>query len=118
MKQFTSKTQKIGEIGEEKACLFLVKQGYNIVDRNISNKFGEIDIVAKKGGKYYFFEVKAGRIGGWVNPAENLTKAKLRKFLISTEYYALQKGLGEYVLKGVIVLLGKDQEKIEFIDIS
>lgn len=58
-KIFTSKTQKIGEIGENIAVKFLMKQGFEILDRNYTKKWGEIDIVAKKEGKLYFIEVKS-----------------------------------------------------------
>lgn len=58
-KIFTSKTQKTGEIGENVAVRFLVKHGYAIVERNYTKKWGEIDIVAEKGNKLYFIEVKS-----------------------------------------------------------
>lgn len=58
-KVFTSKTQKIGEIGENIAVKFLMKQGFAILDRNYTKKWGEIDIIAKKDDKIYFIEVKS-----------------------------------------------------------
>ena len=58
-KVFTSKKQKIGEIGENIACKFLVKQGFSILDRNYTKKWGELDIVARKYDKLYFIEVKS-----------------------------------------------------------
>jgi putative endonuclease len=58
MKQFTSKNQKIGEIGESLSCKFLVKHGFSIIERNYTRKWGEIDIVAQKDKKLYFIEVK------------------------------------------------------------
>ena len=58
-KVFTSETQKIGEIGENIAVKFLVKHGFSIIDRNYTKKWGEIDIVAEKGNKLYFIEVKS-----------------------------------------------------------
>ena len=58
MKRFTSKTQKIGEIGEKIAEMFLVKHGFTVIDRNFTHKLGEIDIIAKKNSKIFFFEVK------------------------------------------------------------
>ncbi len=50
--------QNIGKIGEETACKFLMKQGYQIVLRNYWKKWGEIDIVAKKDRVIHFVEVK------------------------------------------------------------
>ena len=58
-KVFTSDTQKTGEIGENIAVKFLVKQGFSILDRNYTKKWGELDIVAKKDNKLYFIEVKS-----------------------------------------------------------
>lgn len=58
-KVFTSKTQKIGEIGENIAVKFLMKHNFAILDRNYTKKWGEIDIVAKKDNKIYFIEVKS-----------------------------------------------------------
>src|SRR3989344_3890108 len=58
-KVFTSKTQKIGEIGENLAIKFLMKHGFTILDRNYTKKWGEIDIVAEKESKIHFVEVKS-----------------------------------------------------------
>ncbi len=107
MKRFTSPTQRFGELGEQKAVDFLVGQGFLIVERNVSGRYGEIDIVAKRAGMYYFFEVKAGKQGAWFNPAENLTKAKLEKLLKSVEYYCVRNGIYDYSIEGIIVLMGK-----------
>lgn len=105
-------------MGEEKACMFLVKQGFSILERNVSNKFGEIDIVAKKGSKHYFFEVKAGKKGGFINPAENLTKEKLRKFAVSVEHYALVNKVLDYQMQGIVVLLNGNEASVEIVDLS
>ncbi len=51
--------QKIGQIGEDCACEYLEKNGYKIIDRNYLKKWGEIDIVAQKGRKIHFVEVKS-----------------------------------------------------------
>ncbi len=58
MKIFTSEKQKIGLLGEQFAEMFLVKHGFSIIDRNFSNRFGEIDIVAMKDSRIYFLEIK------------------------------------------------------------
>jgi putative endonuclease len=59
MKNFTSKSQKIGKIGEDIAAKFLMKHGFSVLDRNYTKKWGEIDIIAQKEEKLYFIEVKS-----------------------------------------------------------
>ncbi|MCC7436390.1 YraN family protein [Candidatus Nomurabacteria bacterium] len=101
--------------------MFLMKHGFTIIERNVANKFGEIDIVAKSHGAYYFFEVKTGKQGGFIHPAENLTKEKLRKFLISVEHYCLIKKIKNYHVQGIVVLLpksGSANPKIELLDLT
>jgi putative endonuclease len=58
-KIFTSEKQKIGELGENIAVKFLIKNSFSIIDRNYTKKWGEIDIVAEKAKKLYFIEVKS-----------------------------------------------------------
>lgn len=49
---------KIGLKGEKIARMFLVKQGFRIVEINFNTYFGEIDIICQKGRKIHFVEVK------------------------------------------------------------
>lgn len=53
-----SDRKRIGPLGEELTVKFLVKHGYRILDRNYRRPWGELDIVAQKGGKIHFVEVK------------------------------------------------------------
>ncbi|MEI6093540.1 MAG: YraN family protein, partial [bacterium] len=59
MKIFTSKTQQTGEIGEQEAVNYLINKGFNIIERNYTRKWGELDIVAKKSNVLHFIEVKS-----------------------------------------------------------
>ena len=119
IRMFTSPTQVLGKEGEQVAVKWLEKQGYRVVDRNVNNIFGEIDIIAQKGHTCYFFEVKTGRQGSWFNPAENLTQVKIRKFLISCEHYALVHTIKEYHAQGIVVLTSEGREPIvEIFDIA
>ena len=115
---FTSKAQKIGERGEEEALVYLRAQGFRIIGRNEANKFGEIDIIAQKEGVTYFYEVKAGHSASGINPAENLTASKIRKFLVSVQHYCLLHEVGEYKVQGIIVRFPTSGDPgIEIIDL-
>jgi len=59
MKSFNGHNKAIGKIGEDTACVFLVKHGFEVIERNHLRKWGEIDIVAKRAKKLYFIEVKS-----------------------------------------------------------
>lgn len=48
-----------GRCGEELAAAFLKRQGYRIIKRNFKSRFAEIDIIAQKGRKLCFIEVKS-----------------------------------------------------------
>ncbi len=48
-----------GHRAEMAAALMLRAKGYRIVARRLKNKLGEIDIVAVRGGRIAFVEVKA-----------------------------------------------------------
>ena len=104
-KVFTSETQKIGEIGENVAIKFLVKQGFSILDQNYTKKWGEIDIVAEKAGKLYFIEVKSvSRFNldmvnhetlDQYNPEDNMHPWKLKRLSRTIQTYLLDKKILE-----------------------
>jgi putative endonuclease len=68
-----------GRKAEDLAAVELAKKGYEILERNFQNKFGEIDIIAKDGKTLVFVEVKAktGEEFGW--PEEMVGKGKLAR---------------------------------------
>lgn len=51
----------LGKQGEDEAALFLKKQGYRIVARNVRTVLGELDIVAHHRGVICFIEVRTRR---------------------------------------------------------
>jgi putative endonuclease len=51
-------TKALGIKGEDMASVVLMEKGYDIIARNYVTRFGEIDIIAKKGETLIFCEVK------------------------------------------------------------
>jgi len=95
-KVFTSEKQKIGEIGENIAARFLMKRGFAVLDRNYTKKWGEIDIVAKKGDILYFVEVKSvsWETSGY-NPEDNMHPWKLKRLSRVIQTYLLSKNVDD-----------------------
>jgi len=53
-------SREVGNRAEQIASEWLMKQGCQILDRNVYSRFGEIDIIAQKDGILHFIEVKSG----------------------------------------------------------
>ena len=106
-KVFTSQKQKIGEVGETIGVKFLMKQGFSIKDRNYTQKWGELDIVAEKGGKIYFIEVKSvsrpdlahvnHETLDQYNPEDNMHPWKLKRMSRAIQTYLLHNKISEDV---------------------
>ena len=101
-------SRNIGNIAEEKACEYLQKLGYKIVERNFYCKGGEIDIIAHKDEVFHFIEVKSGKN---FEPVFNITPSKLKKVIKCTHFY-LKKNMikSAFCIDAIIV-----KEDIEFI---
>lgn len=62
---------RLGRRGETMSCRALSELGLEILDRNVRNRHGEIDIVARDKGVLCFIEVKTRRRGsGFGRPAD------------------------------------------------
>jgi putative endonuclease len=99
-----AKTEKrrIGDIGEEVACKYLVNKGYVVRERNYWKPWGEIDIVVEKPDFISFVEVKtvsrkpAGEFSReTIRPEENMHPAKLKRLHRAVQTYLLEKKIPE-----------------------
>jgi len=66
-------------LAEELAGKALVEKGYTILENNFSNRYGEIDIIAKDKDVLVFVEVKAKKGVDFGLPEEMINPHKLRK---------------------------------------
>jgi putative endonuclease len=104
-------SRAVGDAAEQKAVEYLRSQGFRIVDRNVSSRFGEIDILAMKGKILHIIEVKSGPT--FEQAVNNITPAKIRKILMTAEAYMKKHRLDiDHVLDAVIVF-GEDCEFLE-----
>lgn len=94
-------TRELGRLGEDIAATYLERKGYSVIERNYLRSWGEIDIIAEKGGVVRFVEVKAvsretfddfSREKEGYRPEEQVHPAKLRKLMRTAEMYMNEKG--------------------------
>jgi putative endonuclease len=85
--------KKMGEFGEKLAGDFLKRRGYEIVLRNYYTRFGEIDIIAQKEGRWFFIEVKTRTNEAFGEPQEAVTHYKIRRLSRAVEIYLLDRNL-------------------------
>lgn len=71
--------RETGRHAEAIAARELEKKGYTILERNFSNKFGEIDIIARDGDTLMFVEVKAKVGETFGRPEDMITRGKLQR---------------------------------------
>lgn len=104
-------TRAKGNIAEERGCEFLRKKGLRIIDRNVYNRFGEIDIIAMQGNVIRFVEVKSAT--SYEQAVNNITPSKLQKLNRTIQTYLQQKRLQcDYCIDALIV----SDEGIEWIE--
>jgi putative endonuclease len=98
--------RELGAAGEEAACSFLRRRGYRIMDRNYRCPFGEIDVIARRGGLTVFCEVKT-RSGGDFEEALGAVDLERRDRLAraANHYLAARNGVRGGCRFDVIALL-------------
>ena len=84
-------TRTTGLRGEDFVCARLRDKGYLIIERNVREKFGEIDIIAMDGDTLCFIEVRTRRDSVLGHPAETITPAKQRGIRRTAEAYLARR---------------------------
>lgn len=111
-------TTAIGNDGENAACDFLLRRGYEIVDRNWKTKICEIDIVARRHDTYYFVEVKhrSGKTTGGGLTA--ITPTKLKRMTFAARMYAQFNRLDAPLRLAAIATTGAPAEIVSYVEIE
>lgn len=78
-----------GKEGEEMAAKWLMDHGYQLIDKNNSTKFGELDIIASRNEILVFVEVKFKQTEDFGTPEEMIGKNKLAQVKRTAEMYLL-----------------------------
>lgn len=85
MKLFTHISK--GQAGEDYTAKFLKKSRCKILERNLRNKYSEIDIIAEDKEYIIFVEVKTRTGEGSARPADAVNTRKQQMILKAAKYY-------------------------------
>jgi len=115
-------TKVRGDWGEALTADYLRKRGYVIVAAKYRCRFGEIDLIARKGERLCFVEVKARSETEHGLPREFVTAAKQQKLRVTAQHYLSTHRLDDAPCRfDVCEIYGEperepDQIRIEYIE--
>ncbi len=78
---------KTGNEGEQLAADHLVSLGFTILHRNWRYGHLEVDLIACRGGKLHFIEVKTRRSNFYGYPEDSVTRKKMKFLMKSADQY-------------------------------
>ncbi|MBI4101286.1 YraN family protein [Candidatus Microgenomates bacterium] len=108
-------TTDIGRGAEELAADYLISKGFKILTRNWRTRWCEIDIVAQKGQRIHFVEVKYRKDLSHGSGLDYITKTKMRQLKNAALFWVGEKDWdGDYQID-VISVDGEFDPKLTYV---
>lgn len=104
-----------GDIGEDAALTYLVQNGYVILERNFSTRYGEIDIIARDKEYTVFIEVKSRKDFSMGLPCEAVNKYKQRKIIRMAQLYIAKNKLYDSNLRFDVMEVVSDYGLVKYL---
>ncbi|MGJ8665133.1 MAG: YraN family protein [Patiriisocius sp.] len=105
---------ELGELGEELATQFLIKKGYEILERNFTFQKAEIDIIAQCNNEIIIVEVKTRNSNFFGDPQDFVTPAKIKLLTKAANEYIISNDISlEARFDIIAVLKNSKEQKIE-----
>lgn len=76
-----------GKQAEHRACGFLQRQGFKLIEKNYSCRLGELDLIMLQDTKLIFVEVKYRNSAQYGYASEAVDLRKQRKIILSAQYF-------------------------------
>ncbi len=80
-----------GDLGEEIACRYLARKGYEILESNYRTRRGELDLISRQDHTLVIVEVKLRRGTAYGTPLEAVTPRKQRAIRLMAEEYLAER---------------------------
>lgn len=105
---------ELGKYGEQLATDFLLKNGYEILERNFIFQKAEIDIIAQKEKELIIVEVKTRNSAFFGDPQDFVTTSKIKLLVKAANEYVISNNLDVEVRFDIIsVIKNKNEEQLE-----
>lgn len=106
---------ELGKWGEQVVYEYLLVQGYTMVERDTRQGHFEIDLIATKGNRIIFIEVKT-RSDLKVDPVQSINSRKIGRICAAANSYVKQHKLPHEVQFDIVIVIGNpDNYTIEHI---
>jgi len=96
---------KLGDLGEELAVAHLVKNGYDILERNYTYQKAEVDIIAQKEQTLVVVEVKTRSTADFGNPQDFLKPKQIKRLVMAVDAYINENDLDLEVRFDIIAIV-------------
>ena len=96
--------EDVGRIGETRAEAFLLKAGYQVLERRYRGGGGEIDLIVRRDEECVFVEVKTSKQGDGYRPEERVDKVKQARIVKAARHYIRQGQEGGLYRFDVVVV--------------
>lgn len=108
-------SQDLGKYGETLAKKWLISQGFEVLFSNVYTEYGEIDIIASKGDRLHFVEVKTRRTKFFGHPEEAITERKAAHMVDSAlRFLQLRPEFdGDWQIDVIAIQVGKEEGQVE-----
>ena len=108
---------ELGKKGEKLAIDFLIKNGYQILEKNYRYLKSEVDIIAQKENILAIVEVKTRSTDYFGDPQDFVNPKKIKLLLSAIDYYVIEKDLDVEVRFDIIAIIHKnDTTKITHLE--
>lgn len=96
---------ELGEKGEDLAVNFLLKKGYEILERNYTFQKAEVDIIAQKEDVLAVVEVKTRSTNVFGNPQDFLKPKQIQRIVKAVDNYVTSNQLDVEVRFDIIAIV-------------
>lgn len=96
---------ELGKKGEQLAVDFLLKNNYDIVERNYRFEKAEVDIIAKKGDILAIIEVKTRSTADFGNPQDFVKPKQIKNLVRAVDEYVTVNDLDVEVRFDIIAIV-------------